>query len=103
MLASQMCTSVSITRSSGIACSLLVNVAAITRSFNMFSATTRSSSGTVSGAAPRSRFALIARHVFGLRREVGHASHLSRRRYMSTKLLIKTNIDSVDSLSIFVS
>jgi len=42
-------------------------------------------------------------HVFGLRREVGHASHLSRRRYMSAKLLIKTNIDSVDSLSIFVS
>ena len=37
-----------------------VNVAAITRSLNMLSATDRCSAGTVSGAAPRPRSALMA-------------------------------------------
>jgi len=60
MLASQMCASVSITRSSGIARSSALNVAAITRSLNMFNAIDRSSAGTISGAAPRWRSDLIA-------------------------------------------
>ena len=51
---------VSITRSSGIAGSSAVNVAAIIRSLSMFSASERSSAGTVLGAAPRPRSALIA-------------------------------------------
>ncbi len=103
MLASQMCTSVSITRSSGIAGSSAVNVAVITRSFSMFSATAKTSAGTVSGAAPRRCSALIAvwcrrstlhehrpqlpdLRVGGFRRGAGHGDCRTRSRRLEKRL-----------------